>query len=327
MKTALKILGVLVLLIILSIAGALTYVSKALPNVADAPDITIEQTKERVERGEFLANNVFVCMDCHSKQQYEFFGPTIDSTSLGQGGKLFGLENGFPGDYYAKNLTPYNLGSWTDGEIFRAITTGVDNEGNAMFPIMPYPNYGKVDKDDIYDIIAYLRSLEPIEHEVPDSKSAFPMNFIINLMPMEPQFAEKLNHTNPIELGKYLVTAASCADCHTPLENGQPIPGMKFSGGMEFPIEHGSAFSANITPDKETGIGSWSKEMFIEKFKQYQDSTLIVNTKPIQPGQANTEMPWRFYSNMSEEELGAIFEYLRTQEPVSHKVDHFVATN
>ncbi|GAB5409619.1 MAG: c-type cytochrome [Balneolaceae bacterium] len=327
MKTFTKILGGLLLLVVLFISGALVYVSTALPNVEPAPNLTIELTPERIERGEFLAKNVYVCMDCHSDRDYSRFGLDSDETTLGKGGNLFGLEAGFPGDYYAKNLTPYYLSDWTDGEIFRAITSGVSKDGHALFPIMPYTNYRRVDKKDVYDIIAYLRTLEPIEHDVLASSSAFPMNFIINTIPSEPEFVEKPDINDRVAYGKYLTIAGSCADCHTPIDDkGTPLSGMQFAGGMDFGIPTGgTVYSANITPHETTGIGSWTEEMFIARFKQFEDSTNIINQTMIEPGTFQTEMPWRFYSKMSEEDLGAIFAYLQTLEPVEHTMTRFVA--
>ncbi|MEQ9310783.1 MAG: c-type cytochrome [Balneolaceae bacterium] len=327
MKILAKILGGLLLLIILIVCGTLIYVSTVLPNVEPAPNLTIELTPERIERGEFLAKNVYVCMDCHSERDYSRFGLVITESALGKGGNLFGLEQGFPGDYYAANLTPYHLESWTDGEIFRAITTGVNKDGNALFPIMPYTNYRRIDKEDIYDIIAYLRTLEPIEHEVPASSSPFPMNFIINTIPTEPEFIEKPDISDRIAYGKYLTIAGSCADCHSPIDDrGAPLPGMTYAGGMDFNIPTGGiVYSANITPHKTTGIGAWTEEMFIARFKQFQDSTNLINQNLVDAGSFQTEMPWRFYSKMSEEELGAIFAYLQTLEPVEHTMSRFVA--
>tara|TARA_R110000868_G_scaffold383578_8_gene650695 strand:+ start:8195 stop:9187 length:993 start_codon:yes stop_codon:yes gene_type:complete len=327
MKKIAKVFGGIILLLILIVGGTLIYVSNVLPNVEPAPNLTIELTPERIERGEFLANNVYVCMDCHTDRDYSRFGLVVDEATLGKGGNLFGRENGFPGDYYAKNLTPYHLGEWTDGEIFRAVTTGVSKDGHALFPIMPYTNYRRVDKEDIYDIIAYLRTLESIEHDVPASSSAFPMNFIINTIPSEPEFIEKPDISDRIAYGKYLTIAGSCADCHTPIDGqGTPLPGMDFAGGMDFNIPTGgTVFSANITPHETTGIGAWTEEMFIARFKQFQDSTNIINSALVEPGTFNTEMPWRYYSKMSEEDLGAIFAYLQTLEPVEHSMTRFLA--
>ena len=324
MKKLLKVLGGLLGAVVIGICGLLIYVSTALPNVDPAPDLKIELTDDRIQRGEYLANTVFACVDCHSDKDYTKFGLTIVEGTKGKGGGLFGTKMGLPGDYYAKNLTPYHLGNWTDGEIFRAITTGVDKDGNALFPIMPYTNYRRVDPEDIYDIIAYLRTLEPIEYDVPESSSDFPMNFIINTIPGEPDFTERPDPSDKIAYGKYLVTAASCADCHTPMEQGNPIAGMEFAGGMDFELALGGVVtSANITPDINTGIGSWTEEAFIARFKSFQDTNNVINKNVVKPGDFNTEMPWRFYSNMSEEELSAIYAFLKTQSPVSHQITKF----
>ncbi len=328
MNTLMKIFAGLLIVTIVAISGFLVYFSFTYPRVAEAPELTIEYTPERLENGRYLANYVYVCTDCHSDRNYAKFGHTLDKTTIGKGGNLFGLREGFPGDYYAKNLTPYNLSSWSDGEIFRAITAGVDNEGNSMFPIMPYTNYSQLDPEDIYDIIVYIRSLEPIAHEVPESKSAFPMNFIINTIPMVPEFSEKPDISDPVAYGKYLVTAGSCADCHTPVdERGGRLPGMNFAGGMEFHVPGGLVTSANITPDMQTGIGAWTEEAFLSAFRRFEDFQNPLNTDLVEPGEFNTSMPWRMYSKMSDDDLKAIYAYLSTLEPVNNSMTRFVAIN
>lgn len=320
MKTLIKIVGGILGVALLGIGGLLVWVSTALPDIDPAPKMTIELTEERIANGKYLAHNVFVCMDCHSGNEYSRFALAIQEGTLGQGGNLFG-EPDFPGNYYASNLTPYHLGNWTDGEIFRAITTGVSKNGRALFPIMPYTNYRQADPEDIKDIIAYLRTLEPIEHDVPESSSNFPMNFIINTIPQEASLTKRPKASDKIKYGQYLTTMASCADCHTPMDKGAPIPGMAFAGGTNFQVPGGVVTSANITPDMETGIGSWTEEVFIARFLQFTDSTHVINSKELIPGQMQTKMPWRFYSNMSEEELGAIYAYLRTIKPVNNPID------
>ena len=153
------------------------------------------------------------------------------------------------------------------------------------------------------------------------------MNLIINTIPDEPKFTKKPEISDRVAYGKYLITAASCSDCHTPIDNkGTPLEGMQFAGGMEFKLPTGGAvYSANITPHQSSGIGSWSEEMFIARFKQFQDSSLIINNNMVEPGEFNTEMPWRFYSKMSEEELGSIFEYLKSIDPIDHSMTRFIA--
>lgn len=138
---------------------------------------------------------------------------------------------GFPGKYFSKNITPAHLKSWTDGEVFRAVTTGINKQGKALFPLMPYKAYATLDPEDIKDIIAYLRSLPPIANEVPVSSSYFPMNFLINTMPTRTRFTKKPNKEEIVSYGKYLVTMASCIDCHSPVVRGQIVVEKAFSGG------------------------------------------------------------------------------------------------
>lgn len=302
---------------------ALIYVKTGLPNVGDAPAITLDTSKAVIQRGEYLANNVAVCMDCHSSRDWTKYAGPIKKGGLGGGGEVFSQELGFPGRYVAKNITPYHLASWTDGEIYRAIACGVSKDGSALFPIMPHPNFGKVEKKDILAIISYLRTLAPVKKDNAASVSDFPMNFIINTIPKPAQHDLEANKGNGVLYGQYVFTMASCGDCHTKQEKGAPIPGMELAGGFEFKFPDGSiARSANITPDINTGIGRWTKETFVNKFKSYRDSSALVD---LAPGQVNTVMPWAMYAGMTDEDLSALFDYLRTVKPIGNKVQKFSA--
>ena len=159
MKTILKYLGYLIASILLVIIGALSYIKLALPNVGEPEDLKIDYTTGRIERGRYLANTVTVCMDCHSKRDWSKFSGPLTEGTLGMGGDVFDQSIGVPGVFYAKNITPIGISRYTDGELFRVITTGVTKEGRAMFPLMPYPYYGGMDKEDIYSIISYVRSI------------------------------------------------------------------------------------------------------------------------------------------------------------------------
>src|SRR5690606_22865748 len=113
----------------------------------------------------------------------------------------------FPGRYLSKNITPFNLSSWSDAEIFRAITSGLKKDGSPIFPIMPYYYYGQMDEEDIKDVIAYLRTLDPIEYSPEASSSDFPMSLIINTIPQAPTFSRKPAKEVSIAYGKYMVNA------------------------------------------------------------------------------------------------------------------------
>lgn len=313
-----KLLLAFVLVAIIVIGGALTYVKTFLPNVGDAPDITIEITPERVARGKYIANNVAVCIDCHSQRDWgTFAAPPIEGT-FGGGGEIFSEDFGFPGNYYSKNITPYGIGDWTDGEVLRAITTGVSKEGNALFPIMPYPHYGTLTEEDLYSIIAYVRSLEPIKKDIPASTSNFPINFLINTMPQPAKFGTTPDKNNKVEYGRYLTNMAGCIECHTKQEKGQLLDGMHFAGGFDFKLPMGTVTSPNITPDKATGIGTWNEDMFVARFKQYADSNYI--PQKVGENDFQTVMPWTMYAGMEENDLRAMFAYLRSLEPINNPV-------
>lgn len=317
-----KIVLWIVAIIFIALVSLLGYLKIALPNVGPVPEMKVELTPERIARGEYLANHVSVCIDCHSKRDWtKFSGPPTPGT-YGMGGELFDQKYGFPGSYYAKNITPEGISRYTDGELFRTITTGVTKEGKAMFPVMPFHYYGQMDPEDIKSIIAYIRTLKPIKNDVPESKSDFPMNFIINTIPHKPSFSKLPPKTDVVNYGKYLTNAASCIECHTKFEKGSLVAGTEFGGGREFPFPDGSIVrSANISPDKETGIGEWDADTFVGMFKAHSDSATL-NTK-LNPGEFNSIMPWTMFGKMQEEDLKAIFAYLMTVPPVKNEVVAF----
>ncbi|AUD00765.1 c-type cytochrome [Spirosoma pollinicola] len=314
-KIVLSVLGAFILLVIL----CAVYLKLALPGVEAAPEMAIKPTAAQIEHGSYLANHVASCMHCHSSRDFsKLTGPNVAGTE-GKGGEGFLREMGFPGNYYAQNLTPAYLSDWTDGEIYRAITAGVSRDGHALFPVMPYLSYAKMDPADIKDIIAYLRTLKPIDNVIPAAESDFPMNFIINTMPVKPEGGKLPDTTDPVAYGKYITTFAACADCHTPVDGqGKALPGMDFAGGREFPVPTGTVRSMNITADK-SGIGSWTKETFVRRFKAYEHK----EQPAVQAGEFNTVMPWTVLSGMTESDLGAVYDYLRTLKPVEHKVERF----
>jgi mono/diheme cytochrome c family protein len=322
MKKALKIIGYVFAFLLVAIAALLTYVKAALPNVGESPDLKIEYSPERIARGKYLANSVTVCMDCHSKRDWsQFSGPLVQGT-LGQGGERFVQSLGLPGLFISRNITPIGISRYTDGELFRVITTGVNKEGKAMFPLMPYPYYGRMDKEDIYSIIAYVRSIAPIENTVEPSVPDFPMNFIINTIPQPASHQARPDKSDQLAYGAYMINATACAECHTQVDKGQIIPELKYGGGREFPFADGSIVrSANITPDDETGIGKWTEEMFIQKFKIYADSNYV--SEKIKAGEFNSWMPWTMYAQMDRDDLAAIFHYLKSVKPISNKVTKF----
>jgi hypothetical protein len=322
MKKAFKVVGIVLAILVLAVVAFITYVKTALPDVGEAADLKIEATPERIERGRYLANAVNLCMDCHSTRDWTKFSGPITPGTFGKGGERFDQKMGFPGVYYSKNITPAGISRYTDGELYRVITSGVNKEGKAMFPVMPYKYYGKMDDEDIYSIIAYIRTLEPMENTIQESVSDFPFNVIINTIPAKGTPEKRPDPSDRLAYGKYMTNASGCIECHTRVDKGQIIPELAFSGGREFAFPDGSIIrSANITPHPSTGIGKWTEEYFIQRFKAYADSSYVAPS--VAPGEFNSIMPWTMYANMTAEDLGAIFTYLQSVTPQENSVIKF----
>ncbi len=310
-----KIAGYGVLSLVVIIACVVFYIVLFLPDIPVNNTVKADAMPERVARGKYLANHVMVCVDCHSTRDWSrFSGPMVAGTE-GRGGEVFDEKMGFPGHYRAPNITPYSLKEWTDGEIYRAITSGVSRDGHPMFPIMPYPAYGTLGTDDIVSVIAYLRTLSPIDNTPSRSRPTFPMNIILHLMPAEamPQAIPPLSDT--VNYGEYLVRAAGCIECHTPAEHGQIVKSLAFSGGREFLMPDGNRLiSSNITPNPDKGIGKWTEQSFLFRFRSYDPATY---TPPVlKPGEKQTIMPWTMYAGMDSTDLKAMYRYLRRGKPL-----------
>lgn len=110
-----------------------------------------------------------------------------------------------------------------------------------------------------------------------------------------------------IERGRYLTQAADCAACHTQLGGGQP-----FAGGRRIETPFGDITSANITPDRETGIGSWTDQQFDDAVRR----GIGPDGDRLYPA-----MPFTFYSKMSRDDVIAIRTYLDTIKPVHRRVE------
>jgi mono/diheme cytochrome c family protein len=282
-----------------------------------------DSVKKVIEKGRYLANNVSHCMECHSGRDFnKYSGPAIEGTE-GMGGFVFSEKLGIPGVVYAKNITPdtiNGIGKWTDEEIAGAITRGIRKNGDTLFPMMPYPFFNEMSKDDVYNIIAYLRTLKPNSNKVPERKLHIPVSLAYRPL----QSASLDNNVKPdvsdmVKYGGYMVTIAACMDCHTPMEKGQFVMSKLFAGGFTFNMDNFIVTSANITPDSATGIGTWTETMFLDKFKFYKDPA----TYSANPGKLNTVMPKAKYAQLDDFDIKAIYRYLRTLPAVNNLVEKY----
>lgn len=320
MKTLLKIVGALLGVVVLVALCGLGYLFLALPSVPAPSSVKVEATPERLARGKYLNDHVTGCTTCHTQRDFTRFSGPIKPELLGGGGNLFDL--GPAGKVYSKNITPAAIGTWTDGEVIRAITQGVSRDGTPLFPVMPYPKFGAMAEDDLLAVVAYIRTLQPVTSTIPARALNFPLNLIVRTIPRANTYGVRPAAADKVAYGKYMTESALCSECHTPIDQqGTPLPGMDYAGGLEITETGYRVRAANITPDANTGIGTWTEQQFIDKFKAFEsptNATLAENERA-----QNTPMPITAYAGMSREDLSAIFAYLRTIKPVTNRVEKF----
>jgi mono/diheme cytochrome c family protein len=311
------------LFVVVAAGGGAAWLLLRRPAQAPAADIRVPMTPERIARGAYIFTNLADCGGCHSERDFSRVAGPETPSGRGSGNVLSNMLLGLPGTVVAPNITPdpeTGIGRWTDGEKIRAIREGVDRNGRALFPLMPYIVYRQMSDDDVEAVVAFLDSLPPVRRRLPATQLNFPVNIFIKFAPAPAGAVPAPNRAETVRYGEYLVAVGGCGDCHTPMEKGQPVPGMEFAGGQSFPSTLGTVVTANITPDPDTGIGKWSEEFFVKKFTDYRG--YADNGPPPSPGpRAFTVMPWLGMSHLTDADLKAIYAYLHSLKPVRHYVE------
>jgi mono/diheme cytochrome c family protein len=299
LKKILKWTGIVLLVLI----PALTVVVIARQNLKyDAPYPNIKASIDSmvIARGKHLIYSSAHCINCHS-------GMNPDSlVSLGQevplsGGAVFDLPLG---KIYSKNITPdveTGIGNLSDAEIARALRYGVHADGTPVFDFMPFHN---MSDEDLTAVISYLRSQRPVRKEVPRHQLNV-MGKIVKAFMVKPvgpdgEPPKSVTHDTTANYGKYLaMSVAECNGCHTKRNMAGAYIGEPFAGGNN--IE--GLLTPNLTPDSSGRIFNWTKQDFIARFKMGK-----LNPK--------TVMPWSSFKRMTDDELTAIYHYLKTLKPV-----------
>jgi mono/diheme cytochrome c family protein len=306
------VLGVIVLVGITATVGWRPIIG---PKARPLTDRRFEPTPARLERGAYLVRSVAGCLFCHSELDTSIRGLPVQAGMAGAGRTITAEDMPW---LTASNLTPdaeTGAGGWTDDTLARAIREGIGQDGRALFPFMPYLNYRKLSDEDLASVITYIRSLPAVHRRNAPSDVPFPVDRLINSVPepIEGSVPEP-DISTPEKRGAYLTTIASCSECHTPRdEQGQPLPGMEFAGGNI--LKYGDAreprAAANLTPSPN-GIPYYDENLFVE----------VIRTGRVRGREISDLMPWGHYRGMTDEDLKAIFAYLKTLKPVDHYVDN-----
>jgi mono/diheme cytochrome c family protein len=310
-----RILGIVLLAIIILLGLGITFTIGWRPLIGAKrralTDRKYEATPQRLLRGKYLVDGVAGCFGCHTDADWS--KPGAPPVAGREGSGHIWADQNLPW-LIAPNITPdkeTGAGNWTDDTLARAIREGIGHDGRALFPLMPYPNYRQMSDEDLASVVVYLRSVPPVRNQLPTTKMPFPLNFFIQNVPQPVTTAPAPDQSTPAARGAYLVKLAACADCHTPQEKGQPLPGMDFAGGFILYEPKGPVASANITP-AASGIGYYNEATFVRALREGK-----VGVRPL-----HASMPWFYYGKMSDEDLGSIFAFLQTVKPVKHQLDN-----
>jgi len=238
------------------------------------------------------------CVACHTAQEGKPFAGNRP------------IETPF-GTIYWANITPdpeTGIGAWTEAQFYRAMHEGIAPDGSRLYPAFPYPWFTKATREDVDDIRAYLRTLEPVRSVQRPNEFPWPLNHRIamagwnSLLFTPGEFKSDNNKSAEWNRGAYLVEGLGhCGACHTPKDVfGAAKTSQSYQGS-----EIQNWFAPNLTGDKRTGLGSWSEQDIVAFLKTgrndrtaaYGPMTAVINDST---------------SKMTDGDLEAIAVYLKS---------------
>ncbi|MFL6245920.1 MAG: c-type cytochrome [Thermoanaerobaculia bacterium] len=269
-----------------------------LPNLAQ---VASNDAASTVARGEYIVRNVSICGECHA----------VPAEKRNPDGPLSGgmeFHNWRIGTARASNLTPdpeTGLGAWSEAEIVRAIRNGQSRDGRLIAPVMPYEWFHEMSDSDALAVARYLKSLPPVRNAVKQSPNLVYKIGSMFLRPKAGNSASAPPAGATADYGRYLTQHVGlCADCHTQRVGLlQKADRNRLFAGMSNPPEGFPVKPPNITPHPEAGIGKWSEADFMRAMR----TGVTPAGDTLHPF-----MPWPYLKRMTDDDLRAMYLYLRT---------------
>ena len=271
------------------------------------------QTREQIARGKYIFGAAAGC-GCH----------TVPKQALNAGGRKY---DGPFGTVYSSNITPdptTGIGKWTDEQIITATRLGRRPNGERLIPVHPYTVFNGMTEQDLKDMVAYLRSVPPVNRATPAKKISVPLFESVFLPAWLATFAAvetppKSAATSGVARGEYLTRAVShCGECHTPRTMTMAVDNSRFLAGN--PKGKGPEGSAvpNVTPDRDTGIVSWSEEQIADYLetgnKPDGDVSGGLMMEVIQGSSAG-------YKDLTKADRQAIAKYLKSIPAIKNRIE------
>jgi len=312
-KRILKWTGIVLLVLIAGVSLIISTRQHVRYN-APYPDIHASKDSSIIARGRQIVFGPAHCTECHN-------AGNVDSLLLAgadiplSGAKKFSFGLG---DLYSKNITPdtaTGIGRYTDPQIARVLRYGVHPDGTAVFDFMPFHN---ISDEDMTAVISYLRAQKPVYNPVPAHSPNLLGKTVIAFLvkPIGP--SETIRKSVPRDTtatyGKYLVhDVANCNGCHTKRNLSGEYTGELLAGGGPIAKEgYPALMPPNITGDSSSRIFRWTQDDFVNRFHEGKRISF-------------SEMPWNSFRNMSDTDLKAIYNYLKSIKSVKSSEDASLA--
>jgi len=290
-----------------------------------------------VRRGEYLVKTVGACGDCHTPINFLTGQPDNSRFLAGMEGifQIPGLgPDGGPGVIGSRNLTPdmtTGLGAWTDAQIKKALLDGIDKDGNGLFPIMPYYVLHNMSAADADAIVAYLRTIAPIDNAIAPKNFPFPAAAVSPPVPAnripDPVIAMTDPNYASAMRGKYLAgNLGACLECHTkhvqtpgavPLDldelfgGGEAFDAASIGLPPSFPVR--TILSQNITPHA-TGIQGWTPAEVVRAIKDGIEKDGLPICPPMPSG------PTKAFNGITDSDALDIANYILRLPPIDNAV-------
>ena len=311
-----RILAASLALVVIAVAGLAVFVAARQNLTFDAPypPISASTDSATIERGRYLVRNVVNCASCH--------GDTARMADMMEGADI-PLSGGYhwtipPGTIYARNITPdgeTGIGDFPDSAIARALRQGVGHDGRALLPFMEMQ--GLTD-EDLVAVVSYLRSQPAVHNVVPAHSYTLlgkALRATVLANPVGPKATPSAASPRgaTVENGRYLAeSVALCWACHTQRDEATgALTGPRYGGATGFiePSDPGHVWAPpNITADEATGrLGAMTEDEFVARLRA---GRLL----------PHSPMPWQGYQRMAEDDLRAIYRFLKTVPPATRDV-------
>lgn len=311
MKKWLKRILLVVAVVLVLIGGAGLYIQiSGIPTYeVKKVNLHVDVTPARVERGKTIAS--MLCAGCHYNQ----------NTGALTGQRMADMPAEF-GKIYSRNITNdpvYGIGKWSDGDIAYLLRTGVKPDGQYVPPYMV--KLPHIADEDLYSIIAFLRSNDSLVRPMPIKDSDCQPSFLVKFLsrvafkpfayPTVAQVAPPIS--DQVAYGRYLVQdVVKCYECHSAdfktndAEHPEKSAGYLGGGNAMLDPNGKMVYTPNLTMDKQTGLGTWTPAQFIRAVRE-----------GFRPDNTALRYPMSRHPELTEQEVAAIFEYLKTV-PVQH---------